>query len=832
MVTLALVTLRIASTVAGEAIRSGIEPATADHDARNDGPSDVPHAGPARASIDVANDANDPPTGDCRVCAARHVELTACPGRARVPCGVEGLYSLRADWRCGGSPDLAPAETPPARQVEVALDSRAEVGYAVVLDNTRTFLGRLLCHAGNEADCARFPAAAPCPLRVVRENGMCIFADAAGPSAWQAGGDRGGSLVLTFGWDAPRWEACRGLDRGVRADAAARARQVAHRDFLIPSRGLFRAKRSQQVPVRVTSRTGRSSFFMAFTVIVDSIAHPETLRPGEVSAALAAKCKDLTQLVAAVFHQDRPSRRWDTLRLKNNKDEAKAAILRFDAMREKDKALWKRGRQSAAAKAAIMRAPAFDALRLEDADEGPGLNRTLLRAVLLGYGADARRQEGTPLGTVFAAGAYADDDRAKAQVLRQIRGKRGPTRGEAGKKAARDAEKMARKMGLMPDPSPPPEVTPEVQGGLLRHAGECLAATGLRVVDISVMNALHAAKDHELRPLVPVPLEGDLAEKLWPSEKASPRPANDNLYHNSPETPLKWEGWSGMSGLATGWARVNLTMYKGGLLLPSDEEEREEAMLDTAGSGGWEGDENGGMGGDTVGGWFSGPGSATHGARREEGGEVDLGDGRRQHRRRARRSILDTSRTPDDGLFGSAAGRLPRESGGVSVMELGEERCDAVFQALGPCEGYGGAGAHGHARHVKRLQPSSPFDTWKIRNTTLAETREVVSHVANSYWRHFSGSFGYLLPAFTIIALLLFLWMVFCTVKRESVAVARRVAWDRAAEDLANARARRANAISGQLQTTRIWSDSIGGTPVMGGSGAVERLAPRRGRML
>ena len=39
-------------------------------------------------------------------------------------------------------------DTPPARQVEVAVDSRAETGYGVVLDRTRPFLARLLCHKG------------------------------------------------------------------------------------------------------------------------------------------------------------------------------------------------------------------------------------------------------------------------------------------------------------------------------------------------------------------------------------------------------------------------------------------------------------------------------------------------------------------------------------------------------------------------------------------------------------------------------------------------------------------------------------------------------------
>jgi|AntAceMinimDraft_5_1070358.scaffolds.fasta_scaffold87750_1 hypothetical protein len=105
------------------------------------------------------------------------------------------------------------------------------------------------------------------------------------------------------------------------------------------------------------------------------------------------------------------------------------------------------------------------------------MRRTLLRAVLVGYGAAALRRAGTPLGTVFAADASADDDRVRAAVLRGVRGKRGPTRGAKGREAAAHAEKVARRSGLLPDPSPPPLVTPEVQAGLLRHAGECLAAT-------------------------------------------------------------------------------------------------------------------------------------------------------------------------------------------------------------------------------------------------------------------------------------------------------------------------------------------------------------------
>lgn len=105
------------------------------------------------------------------------------------------------------------------------------------------------------------------------------------------------------------------------------------------------------------------------------------------------------------------------------------------------------------------------------------MNRTLLRAVLVGYGAAALRSVGTPLGTVFAVDAATDDDRVYATVLRGVRGKRGATRGAAGREAAARTEKTARRMGLLPEPSPPPLVTREVQAGLLRHAGECLAAT-------------------------------------------------------------------------------------------------------------------------------------------------------------------------------------------------------------------------------------------------------------------------------------------------------------------------------------------------------------------
>ena len=96
-----------------------------------------------------------------------------------------------------------------------------------------------------------------------------------GGGGGDGGESGGGSLLLTFAWDPPKWESCRGLDRGVRADATARAAQTAHADFLIPSRGLFRAKRSQEAPVRVVSESGRSDFFMSFTVVVDSVAHPQ-----------------------------------------------------------------------------------------------------------------------------------------------------------------------------------------------------------------------------------------------------------------------------------------------------------------------------------------------------------------------------------------------------------------------------------------------------------------------------------------------------------------------------------------------------------------------------
>lgn len=156
----------------------------------------------------------------------------------------------------------------------------------------------------------------------------------------------------------------------------------------------------------------------------------------------------------------------------------------------------------------------------------------------------------------------------------------------------------------------------------------------------------------------------------------------------------------------------------------------------------------------------------------------------------------------------------------------GEERCDAVFQALGPCEGYAGAGAGGSARHLKRARPSSPWDTWTIRNTSLAETREVASHVARSYWRHFRGPFGHAFAAFAVLATAGFLWAVWGRVKGDSEAVGRRVAWDRAAEDLANARARRANAVAAQKPTH---PGIVGGAPFLARSGVVERVAPRRG---
>jgi len=38
---------------------------------------------------------------DCRVCASRPGDDAECP--ARQPCGVEGVYSLRSDWRCGAA---------------------------------------------------------------------------------------------------------------------------------------------------------------------------------------------------------------------------------------------------------------------------------------------------------------------------------------------------------------------------------------------------------------------------------------------------------------------------------------------------------------------------------------------------------------------------------------------------------------------------------------------------------------------------------------------------------------------------------------------------------
>jgi len=84
-------------------------------------------------------------------------------------------------------------------------------------------------------------------MALVRGNGMCLFADAtgAGPGRGSAANTGGGSIVLSFAWDPPKWASCMGLDRGVRADAEAREAQTAHPHFLLPSLGLFRAKRSQ-----------------------------------------------------------------------------------------------------------------------------------------------------------------------------------------------------------------------------------------------------------------------------------------------------------------------------------------------------------------------------------------------------------------------------------------------------------------------------------------------------------------------------------------------------------------------------------------------------------
>lgn len=723
---------------------------------------------------DLGGSGSGPPP-DCRVCAAHPAPPSACPA-GRAPCGIEGVYSLRARRQCAageeaaapeeeeaksgvpgptmpGSPGSAggvmPSPTsraPPARQVEVALDARAETGYGVVLDRTRQFLARIICHSGNERDCDRFPSAAPCPNRTLRDNGMCILASPADaaygqtvsghgdganaaaehPPAGVGAGSGAGYIVLAFTWEPPEWTSCQGLDRGVRANAAARSAQTADRDFLVPSRGLFRAKRSQAVPVRVVSKSGRSDFFVSLTVVADSIAHPEALKPSEVTRAVAARCGPLTQLVASVFHRDRPSRRRDNLRLKHDKDEEKARTLRYHIARQTDKAAWKRGRRSAAAREELMRTPALLAPGLEEVDENvTAMQRSLLRAVLLGYGARELRPAGTPLGTVFAADASYDDDRVRAGVLRQVRGKRSPRRGTAGRLAAAAALKKAKASGLLPAPSPPPNVTAEVQAGLLRHAGACLAATGLRVVDIGVVNPLHAAGDHELRALEPIPL-GKVADRLWPSDEGVEESADhseDAPYgYRSPETPVRWEGWGGMSGLDTGWARVNVVV-----------------------------------------------GGADH---------------------------------PDDE----------------------EQRCDAVFQALGPCEGYSGAGAGGGARHLERPRPSSPWDTWTIRNASLADTREVAFHVAAVTWRHARGPFGRGSAAFALLATAAFTCVAWRTLKGSSEAVGRRVAWDRAAEDLANARARRANAVAAQKPMQPGNVNSLG--PTRGG--VVERVAPRR----
>ena len=69
---------------------------------------------------------------------------------------------------------------------------------------------------------------------------------------------------------------------------------------------------------------------------------------------------------------------------------------------------------------------------LEEVDEGVDLNRTLLRAVLVGYTAAGTRAAGTPLGWVFAAAAAADDEQDAARL-----GGKGGLQGQALLKAGR-----------------------------------------------------------------------------------------------------------------------------------------------------------------------------------------------------------------------------------------------------------------------------------------------------------------------------------------------------------------------------------------------------------
>jgi len=74
------------------------------------------------------------------------------------------------------------------------------------------------------------------------------------------------------------------------------------------------------------------------------------------------------------------------------------------------------------------------------------------------------------------------------------------------------------------------------------------------VVDVGVLNALHAALDHELRALEPLVPLGEVADRLWPSdaEEATQETADRfGRVFKVPRTPVDWERWGGLSGLAT-----------------------------------------------------------------------------------------------------------------------------------------------------------------------------------------------------------------------------------------------------------------------------------------
>jgi|AntAceMinimDraft_12_1070368.scaffolds.fasta_scaffold23712_2 hypothetical protein len=151
---------------------------------------------------------------------------------------------------------------------------------------------------------------------------------------------------------------------------------------------------------------------------------------------------------------------------------------------------------------------------------------------------------------------------------------------------------------------------------------------------------------------------------------------------------------------------------------------------------------------------------------------------------------------------GVVGARLDNRDGdsGIASGDRAERDRDALFQALGPCEGYDRAGATGSAH---------PLTSTPLVDET--PTREAVSLMARTHWLgHFcppGEALGYTVAAVAALAAVGFLWVMFAAVCRGSKAAAvRRVVQVKAAGDRADPRATPARRVT----WGRGWVEEVG----------------------